>query len=56
MKQTKKITYRQREFLNRKCHFDTTGSRLVAEGKLTIKVQSSDGASHIFFKETGKEI
>ena len=56
MKQTKKITYRQREFLNRKCHFDTTGSRLVAEDKLTIKVQSSDGAIHTFLKETGKEI
>lgn len=51
MKQTKKLTRNQREYLERHYHIDTTGVRLVEETKDYIKVQMTDGTIKEFSKE-----
>ena len=51
MKQTKKLTRNQREFIARKYHVDTHGMRLVEETKKYIKVQLESGEIKEFSKE-----
>lgn len=51
MKQTKKLTWRQREFLEKKYHIDTVGVRLVEETKEYLKVQMMSGNIQTFSKE-----
>ena len=51
MKQTKKLTWRQREFLEKEYHIDTVGVRLVEETKEYIKVQMMSGDIKTFSKE-----
>lgn len=56
MKQTKKLTRNQREFLNKKCNIDTTGVRLIEDTKEYIKIQLFNGRITSYDYETGKEI
>lgn len=51
MKQTKKLTRGQREFIERHYDIDTVGVRLVEETKDYIKVQLMSGAIKEFSKE-----
>lgn len=51
MKQTKKPTRGQREFLERKYHIDTVGVRIVEETKEYIKVQHMSGNIVAYDKE-----
>ena len=58
MKQTKKLTRSQREFLTRKCGVkDTKGYRLVEETKENLCVMSvSENKIICYDKETGNEL
>ena len=51
MKQTKKLTRNQREFLERKYKVDTTNARFVDETKDYIRVQFDGGAIIKYNKE-----
>ena len=51
MKQTKKLTRNQREFLERKYHINTLGVRLVGESKDNLTVQFPDGKTMCYSKE-----
>lgn len=56
MKQTKKLTRNQREFLDNKCHVDPVGVRLIEDTKDYLKVQLMSGAIKTYDKTNGKEI
>ena len=58
MKQTKKLTRSQREFLTRKCSVnDVTGYSLVEETKENLCVMSvSENKIICYDKETGNEL
>ena len=58
MKQTKKLTRSQREFLTRKCSVnDVIGYRLVEETKENLCVMSvSENKIICYDKETGNEL
>ena len=56
MKQTKKLTRNQREFLDNKCHVDPVGVRLIEDTKDYLKVQLMSGRIVSYSYKTGKEI
>lgn len=57
MKQTKKLTRNQREFLQDRCGlYDCVGVRLIEDTKDFIKVQLMSGCIKTYDKTTGKEI
>ena len=56
MKQTKKLTRSQREFLSRNCHIETVGVRLIEDTKDYVKVQLMSGEIKTYDRTTGKEI
>lgn len=56
MKQTKKLTRNQKEFLDRKCHVDPVGVRLIEDTKDYLKVHLMSGRIVSYSYETGKEI
>ena len=51
MKQTKKLTRNQREFLEKKYAVDTTKARLVEETKDSLRVQIDGGVIITYLKE-----
>ena len=51
MKQTKKLTRNQREFLEKKIQIDTDGVRLVEDTKDYIMVQHKNGNVETFWKQ-----
>ena len=56
MKQTKKLTRNQKEFLERKCRIDHVGVRLIEETKDFLKVQLMSGCIKTYDRTTAKEI
>lgn len=56
MKQTKKLTRNQKEFLDRKCHIDPVGVRLIEDTRDYLKVQLMSGRIVTYDYKTGKEI
>ena len=57
MKQTKKLTRNQREFLQNKCGLhDCEGVRLIEETRDFLKVQFMSGCIKTYDKTTRKEI
>lgn len=56
MKQTKKPTRSQKEFLDKKCHIEPVGIRVVEDTKEYIKVQLMSGCIKTYDRPTGKEI
>ena len=56
MKQTKKLTRNQREFLENKCHIDYVGVRLIEDTRDYLKVQLMSGCIKTYDRTTGEEI